>query len=101
VNAPRGITTVGHVSKVMGESLNLRLKTRAPEGYKFANGRKETDDFDVTGNITDRIYRGSYTAPTDSGEFILCPQDIAQQRTECRPTLMETLNATIGGLLGQ
>lgn len=101
LNAPRGITTLGYVSQVAGDSINLRLKTRAPEGYKFANGQRETQEFDVAGSVADRIYRGNYVAPTDSGEFILCPQDIAPQRTECRPTLMETLNATIGGLLGQ
>lgn len=101
LNAPRGITTVGFVSKSDGASIDLRLKTRAPEGYKFANGQRETESFDVADSVTDRIYRGSYVAPTDSGEFILCPQAIANQIQECRPTLLETLNATMGGLLGK
>lgn len=55
----------------------------------------------MAGSVADRIYRGSYVAPTDSGEFILCPQSIANQIQECRPTLFETLNATVGGLLGK
>jgi ankyrin repeat protein len=101
INAPRGVTTVGFVSAAEGESINLRLKSKAPDGYKFANGQSETDEFNVIGSINDRIFRGSYESPMESGEFILCPQSLAPQRPECRPSLIETLNATLGVLLGQ
>lgn len=100
LNAPRGFTNVGYLASASKEALEFRLKTRAPEGYKFANGQQETAEFSVKGRVSDRIFQGQYEAPTDSGEFVLCPNDIAQAHAECRPSFAESLNSALGGLLG-
>jgi ankyrin repeat protein len=100
LNAPMGVTTVGVVTKTEGSELNFRLRTVAPEGAHFKNGSRETDNFDVAGTVSNRIYRGAYVAPTDSGEFILCRQDIAAQQPDCSPTFGETISNLMGGLLG-
>lgn len=100
LNAPRGITNIGYLSLVDGENFEFRLRTRVPEGYKFANGLHETAEFKVSGQTRDQVFKGQYEAPTDSGEFILCSKDVAPNRSECRPTFAESLNSAIGGLLG-
>ena len=100
LNAPMGVTTVGVVTRADDAALNFRLHTIAPEGAHFKNGSRETEDFDVSGTVSNRIYRGNYVAPTDSGEFILCPQDVASRQTECSPTFGESISNLVGGLMG-
>ena len=100
LNAPMGVTTVGIVTKAEDTVLNFRLRTVAPEGAHFKNGSRETENFDVAGTVSNRIYWGSYIAPTDSGEFVLCRQDIAAQQPDCSPTFGESLSNLMGGLMG-
>ncbi|OGB33743.1 MAG: hypothetical protein A3F78_03785 [Burkholderiales bacterium RIFCSPLOWO2_12_FULL_61_40] len=97
--ASSGMTTHGMVSGVSGDSITLRLRTRAPQGAHFANGSVETPEFVVHGRLADGVYRGDYTAPTDSGEFILCSESVYPVRSECKPSFMEALGGAIGGVL--
>lgn len=100
LNAPMGVTTVGVVTRADDAALNFRLHTIAPEGAHFKNGSRVTEDFDVSGTVANRIYRGNYVAPTDSGEFILCQQEVASRQTECSPTFGESISNLVGGLMG-
>lgn len=100
LNAPMGVTTVGQVTLAESNNIRLTLRTRAPDGARFANGKKETDEFEVAGSMTEGIFRGSYTAPTDSGEFILCPRAVANSRSECRPSALQSLGGALGGIVG-
>lgn len=91
---------MGYLSRVDGENIEFRLRTWAAEGYKFADGSRESAEFKVLGQTREQVFKGQYEAPTDAGEFILCSKDIASMRSECRPTFAESFNAAIGGLLG-
>jgi len=100
LNAPRGFTNQGRIVNPGSDTLDISLKTFAPEGYRFSNGTRESYEFLVRGRLSERIYRGHYSAPTDAGEFVLCPNDLVQSVPECRPSFMESLNAVVGVILG-
>ncbi|MDO8778364.1 MAG: hypothetical protein Q7K57_58535 [Burkholderiaceae bacterium] len=100
LNAPGGVTTAGLVTSRDGDSMVLRLKTRAPQGARFSDGNVETAEFLVTGQLTGGMFRGSYNAPTDAGEFVLCDHDAFVSRSECQPTVLESLGGALGAILG-
>lgn len=100
LNAPGGVTTVGTVKSRQGDNMVLRLKTRAPEGARFSDGSVETAEFLVMGQLTAGVFLGSYTAPTDSGEFVLCDSNAFSSRSECKPTALESLGSALGTILG-
>lgn len=100
LKAPGGVTTGGAVKSRDGDNIVLRLKTRAPEGARFSDGSRETAEFLVTGQLSAGVFRGDYSAPTDSGQFVLCDSGAFASRDECKPTALESLGGALGALLG-
>lgn len=95
-----GVSSVGRLDPLQGDNFVMHLRSRAPQGRQFPDGSTETTEFSVRGVVGVDVLRGTYQAPFDAGEFVLC-KDGVPAHAECSATAQQPgLVNALGGLLG-
>jgi ankyrin repeat protein len=96
-----GITTYGSISNQTSESVTLNLRSRVPSNPATGASSFETQPFTALARLDSGVLRGSYTAPTDSGEFIICQSNTYSSVPDCQKSNNgNDMARAIGNIIG-
>ena len=101
LQSENGVLTYGSITNQSPDSVTLSLRSRVPSNPSTGASAFETQPFTALAKLESGVLRGSYSAPTDSGEFIICQSQVYSSVADCQnQNVGNDLARTVGNILG-